>query len=66
KVFANIKRVGKGFLGVETPLFEGVTTAIEEDVQEQSIPSPIPPPQPPQDLPSTLSVRHTPPSSPQP
>nr|GEZ32693.1 hypothetical protein [Tanacetum cinerariifolium] len=78
-------RVGKGFSGVETPLFEGmlvvgenveegiaaeqvqddadvaaaqecVTAAIEEDVQEQSIPSPTPPPQPPQDLPSTSSV----------
>nr|GEW86889.1 hypothetical protein [Tanacetum cinerariifolium] len=24
KVFANIRRVGKGFLGVETPLFEGM------------------------------------------
>nr|GEU47042.1 hypothetical protein [Tanacetum cinerariifolium] len=64
--------VGKGFLVVETPLFEGmlvvrenveeyirerqvlddaavtaaqdsVTTAMEEDIQEQSIPSPTPP-----------------------
>nr|GFD45416.1 hypothetical protein [Tanacetum cinerariifolium] len=24
KVFANMRRVGKGFLGVETPLFEGM------------------------------------------
>nr|GFB40576.1 hypothetical protein [Tanacetum cinerariifolium] len=45
---------------------EGVTTAIEEDVQEQSIPSPTPPPHPPQDLPSTSSVQPTPPPSPQP
>nr|GEV07220.1 uncharacterized mitochondrial protein AtMg00810-like [Tanacetum cinerariifolium] len=34
---------------------EGVTAAKEEDVQEQSIPSPTPPLQPPQDLPSTSS-----------
>nr|GFB21613.1 hypothetical protein [Tanacetum cinerariifolium] len=90
-----MRRVGKGFSGVQTPLFkgmlvvgenveegitteqvqddadvaaaqEGVTTAIEEDVQEQSIPSPTPPPQPSQDLPSTSSVLPTPPSSPQP
>nr|GEU79337.1 hypothetical protein [Tanacetum cinerariifolium] len=45
---------------------EGVTAAIEEDVQEQSIPLPTPPPQPPQDLPSTSSVQPTPPLSPQP
>nr|GEU34594.1 putative ribonuclease H-like domain-containing protein [Tanacetum cinerariifolium] len=85
KVFANMRRVGKGFSGVETPLFEGmlvvgenveegiaaeqvqddaavaatqegIIAAIEEDVQEQYIPSPTPPPQPPQDLPSTLSL----------
>nr|GFC05820.1 hypothetical protein [Tanacetum cinerariifolium] len=92
KVFANIRRVGKGFSGVETPLFEGmlvvgenveegiaveqvqndaaaqegVTAAIEKDVQEQSIPSPTSLPQPPQDLPSTSSVQPTPPPSPQP
>nr|GEW98883.1 hypothetical protein [Tanacetum cinerariifolium] len=90
KVFANIRRVGKGFLGVETPLFagmlvenvvegiadeqvqddaavaatpEGVTAAVEEDVQAQSIPSPSPPPQ---DLPSTSHMQNTPPSSAQP
>nr|GEV56450.1 putative ribonuclease H-like domain-containing protein [Tanacetum cinerariifolium] len=66
KVFANMKRVGKGFSGVETPLFEGVIAGIEEDVQEQSIPSPTPPPQPSHDLPSISSVLPTPPSSPQP
>nr|GFB14120.1 hypothetical protein [Tanacetum cinerariifolium] len=27
KVFANMRRVGKGFLGVETPLFEGMLVA---------------------------------------
>nr|GEX69779.1 hypothetical protein [Tanacetum cinerariifolium] len=85
-------RVGKGFTGVETPLFEGmlvvmenvvegiaveqvqdddvvaaapegVTAVVEEDIQEQSIPSPSPPPQ---DLPSTSQMQHTLPSSPQP
>nr|GEW68917.1 xylulose kinase-1 [Tanacetum cinerariifolium] len=43
--------------------------AIGEAVHEQSIPSPTqhtPPPQPPQDFPSTSSVQHTPPLSPQP
>nr|GEZ09783.1 hypothetical protein [Tanacetum cinerariifolium] len=59
---------GKGFSGVETPLFEGMlvagepeeqgadTTISGDDVQDQSIPSPTPPtppPQQPQDLPST-------------
>nr|GEU99688.1 hypothetical protein [Tanacetum cinerariifolium] len=33
KVFANMRRVGKGFLGVETPLFEGMLVAGE--IQEQ-------------------------------
>nr|GEV44514.1 reverse transcriptase domain-containing protein [Tanacetum cinerariifolium] len=39
KVFANMRRVGKGFSGVETPLFEGMLTdrqlAEEELVDEQ-------------------------------
>nr|GEW93108.1 putative ribonuclease H-like domain-containing protein [Tanacetum cinerariifolium] len=39
KVFANMRRVGKGFLGVETPLFEGMLVAgeLEEqgDAEEQ-------------------------------
>nr|GEZ58022.1 hypothetical protein [Tanacetum cinerariifolium] len=39
KVFANMRRVGKGFSGVETPLFEGMLIAgvIEEegDAEEQ-------------------------------
>nr|GEY17366.1 putative ribonuclease H-like domain-containing protein [Tanacetum cinerariifolium] len=64
KVFTNMRRVRKGFSGVETPLFEGVTAAIAEDVQEPSIPSTTPPPQP-QDLPSTSQVQQTPLSSPQ-
>nr|GEW22210.1 hypothetical protein [Tanacetum cinerariifolium] len=81
KAFANIRRVGKGCSGVETPLFEGmlvakepeeqgdedeqgnannaaeepITVVSEDDVEDQSIPSPTlptPPPQP-QDIPST-------------
>nr|GEV51430.1 hypothetical protein [Tanacetum cinerariifolium] len=32
KVFANMRRVGKGFLGVETPLFEGML--VEQVVEE--------------------------------
>nr|GEU59682.1 hypothetical protein [Tanacetum cinerariifolium] len=55
KVFANMRRVGKGFSGAETPLFEGVSATVAEDVQENSISLPTPPPQP-QDLPSTLQV----------
>nr|GEW96187.1 retrovirus-related Pol polyprotein from transposon TNT 1-94 [Tanacetum cinerariifolium] len=31
KVFANIRRVGKGFIGVETPLFEGMIVAHQAD-----------------------------------
>nr|GEV44888.1 hypothetical protein [Tanacetum cinerariifolium] len=38
KVFANMRRVGKGFLGVETPLFEDVA----EDVVHMATPSPPP------------------------
>nr|GEX44655.1 hypothetical protein [Tanacetum cinerariifolium] len=36
KVFANMRRVGKGFFGVDTPLFEGMLVAQEvgEDVDE--------------------------------
>nr|GEZ79925.1 retrovirus-related Pol polyprotein from transposon TNT 1-94 [Tanacetum cinerariifolium] len=66
KVFANMRRVGKGFSGVETPLFEGMLVGVigeEGDViQDQSIPSPTPltlPPQQPQDLPSTSQAQHT-------
>nr|GFB26945.1 hypothetical protein [Tanacetum cinerariifolium] len=31
KVFANMRRVGKGFYGVETPLFEGMIAAQQAD-----------------------------------
>nr|GFB15189.1 hypothetical protein [Tanacetum cinerariifolium] len=40
KVFANIRRVGKGFSGVETPLFEGMLAArqpAEEEVAEAQV-----------------------------
>nr|GEU58137.1 putative ribonuclease H-like domain-containing protein [Tanacetum cinerariifolium] len=33
KVFANMRRVGKGFLGVETPLFEGMIVVQENVVK---------------------------------
>nr|GEU45601.1 hypothetical protein [Tanacetum cinerariifolium] len=33
KVFANIRRVGKGFSGVETPLFEGMP--VEQEIDEE-------------------------------
>nr|GEY10486.1 hypothetical protein [Tanacetum cinerariifolium] len=33
KVFANMRRVGKGFLGVETPLFEGMLVVRENVVE---------------------------------
>nr|GEZ22504.1 hypothetical protein [Tanacetum cinerariifolium] len=51
KVFANIRRVGKGFLGVETPLFKeeqvqaddvvaaAVQENVAEDVANDAIPS---------------------------
>nr|GEY84404.1 hypothetical protein [Tanacetum cinerariifolium] len=31
KVFANMRRVGKGFFGVDTPLFEGMIVAQQDD-----------------------------------
>nr|GEV59553.1 hypothetical protein [Tanacetum cinerariifolium] len=50
KVFTNIRRIGKGFSSVETPLFEeDVPAVVEEDIQAQTISSSFPPPQ---DLPS--------------
>nr|GEV01527.1 hypothetical protein [Tanacetum cinerariifolium] len=41
KVFANMKRIGKGFSGVETPLFEGMVVVredVEADIGEEQIP----------------------------
>nr|GEV93945.1 hypothetical protein [Tanacetum cinerariifolium] len=40
KVFANMRRVGKGFSGVETPLFEGMLAArqlAEEEIVEEQV-----------------------------
>nr|GFC14512.1 hypothetical protein [Tanacetum cinerariifolium] len=40
KVFANMRRVGKGFSGVETPLFEGMLAArqlTEEGLAEEQV-----------------------------
>nr|GEY80935.1 putative ribonuclease H-like domain-containing protein [Tanacetum cinerariifolium] len=51
KVFANMRRIGKGFSGVKTPLFEEVvTTTVLEDVLVDLIPSPAPPTPPPQSV----------------
>nr|GEZ03889.1 xylulose kinase-1 [Tanacetum cinerariifolium] len=73
KVFSNMRRVGKGFSGVDIPLFKGMLVAgvleEEDDVHEPLISSPNPPTLPPQqsqDLPSTSQVQHTPPQSPLP
>nr|GFD21166.1 hypothetical protein [Tanacetum cinerariifolium] len=41
KVFVNMKRIGKGFSGVETPLFEGMLVGredVEADIREKQIP----------------------------
>nr|GEV84780.1 hypothetical protein [Tanacetum cinerariifolium] len=73
KVFANIRRIGKGFSGVETPLFEGMLVVRDdvvvdiEDVLVDSIPLPALPtllPQSSQDTPST-SQAQSPPQQPQ-
>nr|GEY42039.1 hypothetical protein [Tanacetum cinerariifolium] len=53
-----MRRVGKGFFGVETQLFEGITI-------HPSPTPPTPPPQPSHDIPSTSQVQPTPPQSPQ-
>nr|GEV37314.1 hypothetical protein [Tanacetum cinerariifolium] len=37
KVFANIRRVGKGFSGVETPLFEGAAEVNVDDVSTAGV-----------------------------
>nr|GEV57908.1 hypothetical protein [Tanacetum cinerariifolium] len=73
KVFANMRRVGKGFFGVDTPLFKGmlvpqqaaddiVANVVNEVAAEPTLPSPIPttttPPPPQQE------VTFTPPPSP--
>nr|GFB72285.1 hypothetical protein [Tanacetum cinerariifolium] len=35
KVFANMRRVGKGCSGIETPLFDNMLPVIEEDAEEE-------------------------------
>nr|GFB06992.1 hypothetical protein [Tanacetum cinerariifolium] len=55
KVFANMRRVRKGFSRVETPLFE-------EDVANEAIQLPSPPSH---DIPSTSQVQYSPPQQPQ-
>nr|GFB79868.1 hypothetical protein [Tanacetum cinerariifolium] len=64
KVFANMRRVGKGFSGVETPLFEA---HVAEDVSPDAIPSPPPhvipspsqePSSPPQQQQSSLKLHY--------
>nr|GEY25640.1 hypothetical protein [Tanacetum cinerariifolium] len=70
KVFSNMRRVGKGFSGVDRPLFEGIVDVNTDDVltavDEPSKPSPpptTPPPPPSQDVPSTSQVQPPPPPS---
>nr|GEX05451.1 hypothetical protein [Tanacetum cinerariifolium] len=48
KIFANMRRVGKGFFGVETPLFESTIVAQQADVvaDEVVVVIPTPPPSP--------------------
>nr|GFA49707.1 hypothetical protein [Tanacetum cinerariifolium] len=65
KVFANMRRVRKGFSGVETSLFEGILAEnVAEDVTHDAIPLP-----PPHDIPSPSQEPSSPPqqqqSSPQ-
>nr|GEW38655.1 hypothetical protein [Tanacetum cinerariifolium] len=79
KVFSNKRRVGKGFSGVETPIFEGMlvpqqAVANVDDVVADDVPAinvePTPPSSiptstpPPQELPSTSQVALTLPPSP--
>nr|GEY32291.1 RNA-directed DNA polymerase, eukaryota, nucleotide-binding alpha-beta plait domain protein [Tanacetum cinerariifolium] len=70
KVFANMRRVGKGFLRIETPLFEGMLVGVieeggdaEEQVQDVAVDTAA------QGADTAVSrddVQHTPPPSPQP
>nr|GEY09832.1 hypothetical protein [Tanacetum cinerariifolium] len=60
KVFANMRRVGKGFSGVKTHLFEeDVVETIAEDVSHNTIPS-----SPSYDIPSPLQEPSSPPQQP--
>nr|GFB17297.1 hypothetical protein [Tanacetum cinerariifolium] len=72
KVFANMRRVGKGFLGVETPLFASMLVrpqaqAAEEEEEDgiPTAPTPHSPTPPPQDhIPTPPQAQPTTPSSP--
>nr|GEX65902.1 uncharacterized mitochondrial protein AtMg00810-like [Tanacetum cinerariifolium] len=55
KVFSNMRRVGKGFFGVETPLFESMIVAHQADDVVNEVVA---------ELPSTSHVIPTPPPSP--
>nr|GEY56279.1 putative ribonuclease H-like domain-containing protein [Tanacetum cinerariifolium] len=63
KVFANMKRVGKGCSGVEMPLFEEPVTTVDDVIaQSTQSPTPLTPlPQQPPDIPSTSQVQSPPP-----
>nr|GEU78508.1 hypothetical protein [Tanacetum cinerariifolium] len=68
KVFMNIRRVGKGFSRVETPLFEGILV-VGENVEEGIVEERVQDDAAAQDgVSATIEedVQHTPPSSPQP
>nr|GEY88383.1 hypothetical protein [Tanacetum cinerariifolium] len=76
KVFANIRRIGKGFSGVETPLFDTmlvqpqvhdaakVDAEDEDDNEVSATPTSLPPPQ--EHIPSPPQAQPAPPSSPPP
>nr|GEZ27983.1 ribonuclease H-like domain-containing protein [Tanacetum cinerariifolium] len=82
KVFANMRRVGKGFLGVETPLFESMLVVRDvaeeaeaqvpaqgDNVQEPAAEEVVPPTPTPPSTPSPVipsSPPHQPPCPPQP
>nr|GFB43166.1 hypothetical protein [Tanacetum cinerariifolium] len=60
KVFANMRRVGKGFSGVETPLFaEDVEEHVATDVSHDAVPSSSP-----HDIPSPSHEPSSPPQQP--
>nr|GEY17180.1 uncharacterized mitochondrial protein AtMg00810-like [Tanacetum cinerariifolium] len=81
KVFANMRRVGKGFLGVDTPLFEGMLAArqpaeaqVEVDdvvavAVEENVAKDVPhddiPSPPSHDIPSPSQEQPSPPQQPQ-
>nr|GEV78784.1 ribonuclease H-like domain-containing protein [Tanacetum cinerariifolium] len=74
KVFANMRRVRKGFSGVETPLFASMLVQPQAEVEEDDVevptaptpPSPTNVPSPPQQDPITIppQAQPAPPSSP--